>query len=308
MDVSILIVSFNTREMTLACLESVYRETAGLEYEVLVVDNASRDGSAEAIRDAYPQVELLALDENLGFAQANNLAARSARGEFLLLLNPDTVVLRGAVQKLHAFIRDRPNAGAVGGRTYLGDGNLDPSSCWGRMTPWSTFCRAVGLTAIFPKSRIFDPESLGRWQRDSARPVDIVAGCLLMIRRDLWQELDGFDPAFFMYAEDADLSMRVAERGLTNWFVPEAEIIHYCGATEKVRADKLVRLFRAKSQLFQKHWSPTAARFGAFMLSVHAWTRTAAIPVATLLAGADRAECLEVWSDVFERRSEWRIS
>ena len=140
---SVIVVSYNTRAMTLDCLASLRDETRA-DFETIVVDNASTDGSAEAIAAAFPEMVLLAETANHGFAGANNLAARRARGEYLLLLNPDTLVLDGAVDRLLAFARARPEAGIWGGRTLYGDRSLNPASCWGRMTLWNLFCRACG--------------------------------------------------------------------------------------------------------------------------------------------------------------------
>ncbi len=212
-DLSILIVSYNTRALTIACLESVELQSQGLDYEVIVVDNDSRDGSAAAIAARFPRVRLLALSENLGFARANNLAARQARGRYLLLLNPDTVVLNRAIPRLLEFARTRVGPAICGGRTLNPDGTLNPTSCWGWPTPWSAWCRATGLATMLRGSRWFDPEALGGWSRDSVRQVDIVTGCLLLLPRELWQQLGGFDPQFFMSGAPAgshllDLSRR----------------------------------------------------------------------------------------------------
>ena len=305
-DVSVLVVSFNTRKLTLDCIHSIYEQTSGLSFEVLVVDNASEDESAEAVRSAFPQVDLMALSQNIGFARANNLAAQAARGKYLLLLNPDTVILDGALQKLHYFMETHPDAGACGGRTYLGDGSLDPGSCWGRITPWSAFCGAVGLSRLFRGTRLLDPESLGWWNRDSLRSVDIITGCLLIVSRELWEDLKGFDPRFFMYCEDADLCMRISSLDRRNWLLPEAEIIHFCGASEKVRADKMVRLFCAKSLLFRKHWTSALANFGIWTLSFHAGLRMATNWFFKAVSPS-RSQAFETWRTVWRRRREWNL-
>ncbi len=305
LDLTIIIVSYNTREMTLACLQSVFAETRGAAFETIVVDNASTDGSAQAIHDAFPQVRLIARSDNLGFAAANNLAAREARGEYILLLNPDTVVLRGAIDKLLTFARGRQGEAICGGRTLFADGRLNPTSCWGRPTLWSAFCRGAGLSALFRGSRWFDPEALGGWSRDSVRQVDIVTGCFFLLRRDLWQRLGGFDPVFFMYGEEADLCLRAARQGVRCWITPDAEIVHYGGASERVRADKMVRLFRAKSQLYQRHWPPAAARWGDATLALWALTRLSALRIAQFLRPQARQSC-ETWRQIWRRRAEWR--
>ena len=197
--VTIIVVSYNTRDMTLACLESVFRETKHETFELMVVDNASEDGSADAISDLFPQVRMIKLDDNIGFAAANNLAIEQANGELVLLLNPDTIVLKEAIDKLVVFADQEPLAGIWGGRTLFEDGSLNPASCWARPSLWSVFCQMIGLTMMFRSFRLFNPEAYGGWRRDCDRRVDIVSGCFFLIRRRLWDQLGGFDPAFFMY-------------------------------------------------------------------------------------------------------------
>lgn len=303
---SIIIVSYNTRDMTLACLASVYAQTTG-DFEVVVVDNASADGSAEAIRRQFPQVTLLAEPVNHGFAGAHDVAIPKCRAPLLLLLNPDTVVLDGALDRLVAFSRRRPGAGIWGGRTLAGDGSLDRRSCWRRMTVWSLFCQSFGLTAVFPGSTLFNPEAYGAWRRDSERAVDIVTGCLLLIARDTWDRLGGFDPVFIMYGEDADLCLRARKLGLRPAITPDATIIHYGGASEPVRADKMVRLLRAKAELVKRHFPAPARGLGLALLGVWPLSRLVACRIAALgPGGADMAQKASVWQEIWSRRAEWR--
>lgn len=298
-DLSILIISYNTRELTLDCLHSVFEQTHAPTFELLVVDNASQDGSAEAIAAAFPQVRLFALDQNLGFAAANNFAAEHARGRWVLLLNPDTVVLDRAIERLLAFAEAHPEAGIFGGRTLYADRSLNPSSCWGRPTPWSVFCQALGLNRIFSGSTLFNPEALPGWQRDTVREVDIVTGCFFLLRRSLWDQLAGFDPRFFMYGEEADLCLRARATGVRCLICPEATIVHYDGASDTVRADRQVRMLLARTRLFRKHWRATAAAFGVAMLKARVWGRALASRFAR---PAERAVWLEIW----RRRTEWQ--
>jgi hypothetical protein len=308
-DLSIVVVSYNTRALTLDCLRSVYAQTRDVSFDVFVVDNASADGSAAAIAAEFPQVRLFALNRNLGFAAANNLAAQHATSAWLLLLNPDTVVLDGAIDKLVVFAAEQsakdPACGIFGGRTLFGDGQLNPTSAWGRPTPWSIFCMATGLTRLFRNRRLFNPEALPHWARDTVRAVDIVTGCFLLIRRNLWEQLGGFDPAFFMYGEEADLCLRARRRGVRCLICPDATIIHYGGASESVPAEKLVRLFSAKIRLFARHWSPTAARIGAAILRAHAFIRVAAFGVLAWDQSVVAVRRLETWQAVWLCRAQW---
>jgi len=305
-ELTVIVVSYNTRDLTLEALRSLRRETTGIDYEVIVVDNNSTDGSADAIAREFPDWRLDRLDSNIGFAAANNLAAKEANGELLLLLNPDTVILDGAVQKLVAFASARSRALIWGGRTLFADRSLNPTSCWSRQTLWSVFCRASGLTGAFPRSGLFNPEAMGAWKRDDEREVDIVTGCFFLIRRDLWNELGGFDPAFFMYGEEADLCLRARAHGARPRFTPDATIVHYGGASERVRAEKLVRLLRAKCQLIRRHWSPAGAWLGVRMLAL--WCRTHALVWGVVkkfrTSGADTHA---FWLEGWRRRSEWMV-
>src|SRR5580704_3523560 len=191
-DISIILVSYGSREMTLACLRSVEVGAVDARCEIIVVDNGSVDGSPESIAAEFPQVILLRQFANLGFAAACNLAAHEAQGRYLLLLNPDTVVQHGSIDRLLEFARRRPDAGIWGGRTVFADGRLNPTSCSRRLTLWGLFCIGVGLDTRFSRSPLFNSYGYGGWRRDSEREVDVVAGCFLLVRKSLWDSLHGF--------------------------------------------------------------------------------------------------------------------
>ncbi|MEM1161134.1 MAG: glycosyltransferase, partial [Pseudomonadota bacterium] len=186
---TVIVVSYNTRDLTLAALRTLYATTKETPLHVVVFDNASVDGSADAVAEAFPAVELIRSEENLGFAKANNVVAAAAKTEWLLLLNPDTECHDGAVDNLMRFAGQTPQAGIWGGRTVFPDGALNIASCWNRITLWSAFCRAFWLDSAFKRSELFNSEAMGDWQRDSVRQVDIVVGCFLLIRKALWDDL-----------------------------------------------------------------------------------------------------------------------
>lgn len=300
--VSVVIVSYNTCEMTLECLRSVFAETRETSVEVILWDNASTDGSGEAIEREFLGITLIRSVDNLGFARANNVAALQMRGEYLLLLNPDTVVLNGAIDRLVEFARRRPEAMIWGGRTVDGTGALDGSSVWRRMTLWSSICRMLGLSEVFAGRSWANPEAMPTWGRDSEREVDIVTGCFLLIRRELWERLGGFDTSFFMYGEEADLCLRARTLGARPMFTPEATIVHYGGASERVRWEKVVRLFGAKARLMSKHWGPVRAWLGVRTLEVWAWSRYMASSTPWVGARTGWAE----WKEVWRARDTWR--
>lgn len=304
-EISIVVISFNTRDMTLACLASVHAETR-TPFELIVVDNASTDGSAEAIAQAFPDTILIAETRNHGFAPAHRIAIEHATAPWLLLLNPDTVVLEGAIDKLLDHARETPQAGIWGGRTLFADGSLNPTSAWGRTTPFSIVSRILGLSAIFRRSSFFNSEEIGGWNRDTSREVDIVSGCFFLMRRADWDRLGGFDPAFVMYGEEADLCLRARASGFRPRMTPDATIVHHGGASEAVRADKMVRLMRAKMELIRRHFSPATKGIGGALFALWPLSRALAW---TLLARAGRrgaAERASTWHDIWRRRNEWK--
>lgn len=305
-ELSILIISYNTAGLTLACLDSVVAETKATAYEIIVVDNASSDGSADAIAAAHPEVRMIRSDVNLGFAQGNNVAAQVAKADLLLLLNPDTVVLDGAIDRLVAFAKARPETRIWGGRTVFGDGSLNPSNCWRRMSLWNLFCRAAGLTGLFPKSEFFNAEAYGGWLRDTEREVDIVTGCFFLIERRFWVTLGGFDPLFFMYGEEADLCLRARAFGARPRITPDARIVHYGGASERVRAEQIIRVSRAKVSLLTRHMPVGVRGAGIFLYRLWPLSRMLAYRVAMLVRPSDRfAGEHATWSEIWQRRREW---
>jgi len=303
-EISIIIVNWNTREMTLECLRSVYAQAQGTPFEVILVDNGSHDGSAEAIAAEFPQVRLLAETENHGFGLANNLAAKVARGRRLLLLNSDTLVLDHAIDRLCAFADSRPTARIWGGRTVFGDGSLNRYSAWGKQTVWSVACFAFGLTRLFRNSPLFNHEALGGWGRDTVREVDIVSGCFLLIDTDLWQQLDGFDRAFFMYGEEADLCLRAKPFGARPVCTPEATIVHYGGASAAARIDPTIRIFKGKIELARRQSSALAAWAIRAFYVLAVVMRRIGFSLAALRNPKARPMA-EMWRATLSRRAEW---
>ena len=300
-ELSILIVSYNTREVTLDCLRSLYAHPPAVPFEVILLDNDSADGSVEAVAAEFPQVKLIASRENTGFAGGNNIAAGEAGGRRLLLLNPDTIVLDGSLDALWAFAERDSGRGIWGGRTLFEDGSLNPTSCWGRITPWSLFCSAAGLTWLFPRSRLFNPEAYGGWQRDSEREVDIVTGCFLLIDRALWQRLGGFDPTFFMYAEEADLCLRASRLGYRPAVTPAAEIIHLGGRSESSPVEKVIKTTRGRVTLIRKHWPAGKRALGLALFRGWALSRAIGSHVARDRHGGSS----DKWKTIWGRRAEW---
>ncbi len=291
-DVSILLVAYECRDELDACLRSIAAATEGLAVEVVVVDNASSDGTDELIAREFPDVRLVALPENVGFARGVNTAAEEATGRYLLLLNPDTIVHDdGGVRRLLGFARSHREYGLFGGRTLWPDGTLCPGSVWGGPTLWSHVCFATLLSSVFKGSRIFDPESLGSWQRDDVRKVGVVTGCLLLVSREDWGALGGFDERFFMYGEDVDLSLRARGRGRPPVFVPEIEITHAVGASSESTPGRKVLVMKGKATVVRKHFGP--------------FRRVVALALLQVGVGLRAALGITPWREVWRSRRDW---
>lgn len=303
-DLTIIIVSYNTRELTLRALETLYQNAGDVRMRVIVWDNASEDQSADAIAAFYPQVDLVRCPENLGFAVANNRASELVQSDWLLLLNPDTETYPDAIANLFRFAKAHPQAGIVGGRTVFPDGSLNPASCWNRITVWSLITNAFGLAAAFPDSRMFNPEGIGGWRRDSVRHVDIVVGCFLMIPTALWRELGGFQSKYFMYGEEADLCLRAAKIGYRPMITPDAQIMHLVGASTPRFARKLVQLLRARATLIHDHWSPGTRWLGLFLLQLWSFNHVLKSGLMRVLGRGGAQN--DAWFELWHSRREWR--
>lgn len=270
-EVTVVVVTHNGAEWVERCLQALLvdaRPRAAME--VVVVDSASDEPTRQVLarwaRRPGTGLRVELSDENIGFARGCNLGASLGTGRRVLLLNPDAVVRPGTVDALVAALDADPAAGIMGGRTVRPDGSLDPSSCWGAPSLWSWTCFATGLSTAFRGSRLFDPESLGRWQRDTYRRVPVVTGCLLLTTRDTWERLGGLDTDYFMYGEDADLSLRAAALGMHPAITPDAEAVHAVGASSSHKAHKVRLLMTGKATLARKLWPARRARVGVALL------------------------------------------
>jgi N-acetylglucosaminyl-diphospho-decaprenol L-rhamnosyltransferase len=300
-DVAVIIVSYNTRRYIEPCLRSLLDQRGSLTQQVIVIDNASTDGSVDMIRSTFPTVEVIESATNLGFGAAVNLAARGADAEFLVLLNPDTVVLGNAIEALVSFARSNPGRGIYGGRTLKPDMTLEPSSCWDLPTVWSLAMFATGLSTVARGNRWLDPESIVGWARDSVREVGMVTGCLLLAPTTVWNELGGFDDRYFMYGEDADLASRARAAGYRPTICPQAEIIHEVGKASATRADKLLLLFRGKATFIRTHWTGVRRFIGLGLLKSGVALRA----LGASLAGRSGGDRPDGWLVLWRQRHEW---
>jgi hypothetical protein len=229
---SVIIVSYNTREMTLDCLRTLQRELEQSQLEqqteIWLVDNASRDNSVEAVRAAFPQVLVIENPNNSGFGAANNLAMQQARGKYFLLLNSDAFPKPGALRTLLDFADAHPEAGAVGPRLLNADGSLQVS-CWKFPSPGRVWLENLGLAALLPRHPVIG--DYFRWAHDAEREVDFVIGACLLLRREVYETVGGFDENFWMYAEETDWQRRMKNAGWRVLFTPAAQVTHLGGAS-----------------------------------------------------------------------------
>lgn len=227
-DVSVVIVNWNTRDFLRDCLQSVHRETMDVTFEVFVVDNASRDGSAEMVRTEFPSVHLIANAENRGFAAANNQALRIARGRYALVLNPDTIVLENAIGKSVRIADGEPRVGVLGCQVLLRD-DVVQMTCFQSPSATGLFLWLTKLERLIPKSWFGGGQSYRDWDRRSARDVDVVTGMYMLVRREAMEQTGLMDEDYFVYAEEADWCVRFGRAGWRCRFTPEARIIHRDG-------------------------------------------------------------------------------
>ena len=246
MKLSVVIVSYNVRSYLEQCLQSVQKALEGIEGEVFVVDNRSDDDSVEVVKTSYPWVRLIANDENMGFAKANNIAIRQAGGEYVLLLNPDTVIEEDTLRQVLAFMDSHPKAGGAGVMMHNADGSLAPESRRALPTPWVSCLKMLGFTKRYYMSHL-------PW--DQPGRIDVISGAFCFLRKKALDEIGLLDEDFFMYGEDIDLSYRLLKGGWENWYLPY-KIIHYKGKSTQKSDYRYVHIFyQAMLIFFRKHYS-----------------------------------------------------
>ena len=293
--VTVVVVTHNASTWVARCLGTLLGEGAPERpFEVVVVDSASTEPEMPGVLDALPpEVLVVRLADNVGFGRACNLAVRRARGDDVVLLNPDALLAPGSLDALLDFLAEDPVRGLVGGRAVDPDGTLDPGSCFGLPSLWSLTCFATGLSTVFAGSTTFDPESLGRWQRDSPREVGMVTGCLLAVPHALWERLGGFDERYFMYGEDADLARRARALGHRPAVTPDALVVHANGASSSTSSDKKVLLMRGRVTYAVTAWAGWRQRYAVGMLLAGTALRALLRPRSP-------------WAGGWARRTEWR--
>lgn len=268
---SIIIVNYNVKYFLEQALRSVQNAMQNVDgvVEVFVVDNNSEDESVAFIKEKFNWVKLIENTENTGFSKANNQAIALAKGEYILLLNPDTVIEEDTLSKVLAFMDEHPKAGALGVKMIDGAGNFLPESKRGLPTPFVAFCKIFGLSALFPKSKKFNQYHLGFLSEHETHQVNVLSGAFMLIRKSVLDEIGYLDESFFMYGEDVDLSYRIQKAGYQNYYFPETTIIHYKGESTKKGSLNYVKMFYKSMSIFaDKHFSSGMAGIYHFAIQL----------------------------------------
>jgi len=251
-DLSIVIVNYNVKEFLTQCLESIYRSETDYAFEVIVVDNASTDSGESRITEAFPEVRWIANTENVGFGRANNQGFEAAKGTYTLILNPDTVVQEDTLEVCMNYLKTHPEVGGLGIKGIDGAGQFLPESKRGLPTPMTALWKITGLSRIFPKSAFFARYHMGHLDPDKNHKVDILVGCFMMVPTHILREVGGFDPRYFMYGEDIDLSYELLKSGHENHYISDSQIIHYKGESTKRGSLNYVKMFYQAMIIFAK--------------------------------------------------------
>ena len=255
-DLSIIILNYNVKELLLNCLESVFKHKGKEDkWQIIVVDNASLDGSVEAVKKEYPQVEIVENKTNLGFAQGNNAGVPLAKAPIVLFLNPDTVVVNEAIQKSLKFLMSNPDIGALTCRVELPDGKLDYSCHRGFPTPWNSFCYFCGLAKLFPHSPIFAGYTASYLDTSKTHEIDCLTGAFLMVRKIAGDQINWWDSDYFWNGEDIEFCFSLKEKGWKIFFYPEVKIIHYKGSSaDQEKSTAISHGISAMRIFYMKHY------------------------------------------------------
>jgi len=274
MKLSIVIVNYNVAYFLEHCLYSVRNACKNIQAEVFVVDNNSVDNSLAMLKEKFPEVILIANKDNVGFSKANNQAMRLSSGEYILLLNPDTVVEEDTFEKCIDFMDSHHDAGGLGVKMIDGGGKFLPESKRGFPSIWVSFCKMSGLTKLFPHSKKYAGYYMGHLSENETNQVDILAGAYMLMRRECLDKVGLLDEDYFMYGEDIDLSYRITKGGYKNYYFPEARIIHYKGeSTKKASLNYVYTFYNAMAIFAKKHLSTRQTKLFSIIIKIAIWLR-----------------------------------
>ena len=254
MKLSIIIVSYNVRDLLQQALDSLIDSAEGLEYEIFVVDNASKDQTVEMIEAKYPNIKLIANQKNIGFSKANNQAILIAKGEYILVINPDTITSADTLPKVLSFMDTKEQVGGLGVRMINAQGKYLKESKRGMPTPWAAFTKFSGISKMYPKSKFLNKYYMGWINEFETAEVEVLAGAFMMLRSNALKKIGLFDESFFMYGEDIDLSYRLILAGYKNYYFPETYIIHFKGQSTRKFSWRYIQSFYGAMYIFIKKY------------------------------------------------------
>jgi GT2 family glycosyltransferase len=285
MKLSVIIVNYNVKYLLEQCLLSVFESNRSFDMEVIVADNNSTDGSVAYLRSRFPEAIFIENKDNPGFSKANNQAYRLTKGEYVLLLNPDTLLGENVLANVCDFMDTHPEAGAVGVKMLNGSGKFLTESKRGFPTPWASFCKTFGLAKLFPQTRLFGRYNLKYLNENEIHQVDILAGAFMLIRRATCEKTGLLDESFFMYGEDIDLSYRITACGYKNYYLP-CPIIHYKGESMNKNDVKYVRIFYGAMYIFFKKHYPHYSKLYSLFIKAGIYMRAAIAAVKRIITKA----------------------
>lgn len=311
MKLSVVVVNYNVKHFLEQALHSVSKAMKGVDGEVFVVDNNSADGSCEMVRRKFPDVILIENKSNTGFSVANNQAIRQAKGKYVLLLNPDTVVEEDCFLQCTRFMDEHPDAGGLGVKMIDGKGKFLPESKRGLPTPEIAFYKMFGLASVFPKSKRFGGYHLGYLNNDQVHEVDVLSGAFMMIRKATLEKTGLLDEDYFMYGEDIDLSYRITKAGYKNYYFPNTTIIHYKGeSTKKTSVNYVFVFYRAMIIFAQKHYSNKHAALFSFLISMAIYLRAAIALVARFFERTKLVlmDAVVIYGGIYLIKNYWELN
>lgn len=272
-EVSIIIPSWNAKQYLQNCIESIVKETQANHVEIIVVDNASTDGSKELVQQQFPQVKLICNRANLGFAKASNIGIKQGSGRYFCIVNSDVEVLDGCFNRMIEYMEQNPEIGMLGPQILDANNNIQRSTM-GFPTVWNTLCRALALDTIFPGSKLFGGYLMTFWSHDTLRKVDVINGCLWLVRREALNQVGMLDERFFIYAEDKDWCKRFWNAGWNVVYFPHARAIHYGGASSSQAPIRFyIEMHRANLQYWKKHHKRLAQIVFLLVTGLHNFVR-----------------------------------
>jgi GT2 family glycosyltransferase len=252
-NISIIIVNYNAKDYLYNCIQSILNNNSKLSIEILIVDNLSTDGSVNYIKDSFPFINIIENNNNLGFAKGNNIGIAKSSGKYIMLINPDVVLMEGCLENIYEFMENNTNIGLLGPKIIDSCGKTQ-RSCMGFPTIWNSFCRSLYLDRMFPKIKLFGGLLLGYWGHDYNKSVDVINGCFWAVRRKAMENVGLLDESFFMYGEDIDWCRRFHYHGWDVYFYKDAEAIHFGGVSSSSAPNRFyIELQKANIKYYNKY-------------------------------------------------------